>query len=48
MGNIVGAVDAYVTDKMLEPLPRSRSNRTPVNLDETLAPQSLRLQENVE
>ena len=48
MSNILGKVDAYVTDYVLEPLPRSRPNRTPVNLRETSVPESRPLQEDVE
>ena len=44
----MSAVDAYVMDKMPEPLPRSRPYITPVDLGETLVPQSLPLQEKVE
>ena len=48
MSNILSKIDAYVTDNVLEPLPRSRSNRAPVDWRETLVPESLTLQKNVE
>ena len=48
MSNILSKVDACVTDNLLEPLQRSKPNRTSANLSETLVPESLPLQENVE
>ena len=47
MSNTLSIVDVYVTDNVLEPLPRSRPISTSVNLHETLVPESLPLQEDV-